>query len=106
MLDPVAVVRSEFRRLIVERREDVLKAWVKEQLKEGQAGSLPAAELRTQCDEFLTLISDPADSDSILDADAEAWAPARAFLADLSRTRARQGFSPSETASFVFALKR
>nr|MDQ2668661.1 STAS domain-containing protein [Gemmatimonadota bacterium] len=28
------------------------------------------------------------------------------FLADLSRTRARQGFSPSETASFVFALKR
>ena len=73
-------VRSDFRRLIVERREEVLKAWVKEQLKEGRAESLPAAELRAQCDEFLTLIADPADSDSILDAGAEAWAPARAFL--------------------------
>jgi rsbT co-antagonist protein RsbR len=102
----VTVARSDFRRLIVERREEVLTAWVKEQLKEGRAESLPAAELRAQGDEFLTLIANPADSDSILDAEAEAWAPARAFLADLSRTRARQGFSPSETASFVFALKR
>jgi len=98
--------RSEFRHLIVDRREEVLTAWVKEQLKEGRAESLPADELRAQGDEFLTLIADPENTDSIFDANAAAWAPARAFLADLSRTRARQGFSPSETASFVFALKR
>src|SRR6476620_7905440 len=106
MSSSISTVRSEFRRLIVERREEILTAWVKEQLKEGRAESLPAVELRAQGDEFLTLITDPADTDSILDANAAAWAPARAFLADLSRTRARQGFSPSETASFVFALKR
>src|ERR1700741_4253653 len=102
----IVATRSDFRRLIVSRREDILAAWVDEQLVLGRAESLPAAELRAQGDEFLTLISDPADSDSILDPRAEAWAPARVFLADLSRTRARQGFSPSETASFVFALKR
>jgi rsbT co-antagonist protein RsbR len=101
-----AAPRSEFRHLIVDRREEVLTAWVKEQLKEGRAESLPADELRAQGDEFLTLIADPENTDSIFDANAAAWAPARAFLADLSRTRARQGFSPSETASFVFALKR
>src|SRR5438552_7595911 len=95
-----AVAHSDFRRLIVERREEVLTAWVKEQLREGRAESLPAVELRAQGDEFLTLIGDPADADSIFDASSEAWAPARAFLADLSHTRARQGFSPSETASF------
>nr|MDQ2668554.1 RsbRD N-terminal domain-containing protein [Gemmatimonadota bacterium] len=66
---PPAVARSEFRRLIVERREEVLTAWVKEQLKEGRAESLPAAELRAQGDEFLTLIADPADTYSILDAE-------------------------------------
>ena len=38
-------------------------------------------------------------------ADAD-WGEARAFLEDLSRTRARQGFSPSETATFVFSLKQ
>jgi rsbT co-antagonist protein RsbR len=102
----VSVARSEFRRLIVQRREEVLTAWVKEQLRDGRAESLPAEELRAQGEEFLTLIADPADADSIFDANSEAWGPARAFLADLSRTRARQGFSPSETASFVFALKR
>jgi rsbT co-antagonist protein RsbR len=97
---------SEFRRLIVERRDEVLTEWVKEQIKEGRSESLPAAELRAQGAEFLTLIADPKNSDSVLDEKAAAWAPAREFLADLSRTRARQGFSPSETASFVFALKR
>ena len=106
MSSSIAVARSEFRRLIVQRREEVLTAWVKEQLRDGRAESLPAEELRAQGEEFLTLIADPADADSIFDANSEAWGPARAFLADLSRTRARQGFSPSETASFVFALKR
>ena len=28
------------------------------------------------------------------------------MLADLSETRARQGFTPSETATFVFSLKQ
>ena len=106
MSSSVTVARSEFRRLIVQRRDEVLTAWVKEQLRDGRVESLPAEELRAQGNEFLTLIADPADADSIFDANSEAWGPARAFLADLSRTRARQGFSPSETASFVFALKR
>ena len=98
--------RAEFRRLIVERREEVLNGWVEQQLKEARPESLPADELRAQGYEFLSLIAEPTDEDSILNAESAAWAPARAFLADLSRTRARRGFSPSETASFVFALKR
>jgi rsbT co-antagonist protein RsbR len=105
MIEALAAVRPDFRQLINQQREEVLTAWLKEQLK-GRPGSLSGADLRAQGDEFLTLISNPKDTDSVFDEDAEAWAPARAFLADLSRTRAQQGFSPSETASFVFALKR
>ena len=40
-----------------------------------------------------------------LDAHGDAFAEVRALLAELSRTRARQGFTPSETAVSVFALK-
>lgn len=98
--------RTHFRQLLIERRDDVLTAWVREQLEDARSDRLAAADLHAQGDEFLTLITQPSDRDSIFDDSAEAWAPARAFLADLSRTRARQGFSPSETASFVFALKR
>ena len=89
MSSPALVTHTHFRRLIVERRDEVLTAWVKEQLKESRSESLPAAELRAQGDEFLALIAGPVDADSIFDDTAEAWAPARAFLADLSRTRAR-----------------
>jgi rsbT co-antagonist protein RsbR len=39
------------------------------------------------------------------DIQASEWAPLRAMLDDLSRTRAIQGFSPGETAIFVFSLK-
>lgn len=38
--------------------------------------------------------------------DQSEYAEVKALLANLSRTRARQGFTPSETASSVFALKR
>ncbi|HKP66071.1 MAG TPA: STAS domain-containing protein, partial [Casimicrobiaceae bacterium] len=34
------------------------------------------------------------------------WSDARDLLREISRSRATQGFSPSETASFVFSLKQ
>jgi hypothetical protein len=61
MASPAIITRAHFRRLIVERRDDVLTAWVKEQLKEARSESLPAADLRAQGDEFLTL-RQPASS--------------------------------------------
>ena len=35
-----------------------------------------------------------------------AWAETREFLGDLSRSRATQGYSPTETAGFIFSLKQ
>jgi rsbT co-antagonist protein RsbR len=35
-----------------------------------------------------------------------AWQETRELLGDIAQTRARQGFSPSETATFVFSLKQ
>jgi len=40
------------------------------------------------------------------DASNPAYAPAKELLAEVSRARAIQGFSPSETATFVFSLKQ
>jgi rsbT co-antagonist protein RsbR len=97
---------TDFRRLLIQERREVLDAWVDEQLKQGRVETLPAAELREQCDQFLSLLAGPATSDSLLDLNDAAWTPTRAFLADLSRSRARLGFSPSDTVSFVFTLKR
>ena len=91
---------------ILERHEkDVLNEWVDQQLAAvtRRRDLVNDQELREHSRRFLAIFRQAAQNDSGADAD---WAEARAFLEDLSRTRARQGFSPSETAMFVFSLKQ
>ncbi|HEX2828528.1 MAG TPA: STAS domain-containing protein [Burkholderiales bacterium] len=62
-------------------------------------------ELTQQSTEFLrTLVQtlQNASSDDVVTAE---WSEVRDFLAGVSHARAQQGFSPSETATFVFSLK-
>ena len=61
-------------------------------------------ELQAQCQEFLTLLG-PSIASGSDDIHAESWRSVRDFLSGVSRSRTRQGFSPSETAQFVFSLK-
>jgi rsbT co-antagonist protein RsbR len=62
-------------------------------------------ELRSQATEVLAAICGvPADT-SLEDLNAAAWQPLKDLLASLSASRAVQGFTPSETATFVMSLK-
>ena len=91
---------------ILERHEkDVLNEWVEQQLAAvtRRRDLVNDQELREDSRRFLAIFRQAAQNESGADAD---WGEARAFLEDLSRTRARQGFSPSETATFVFSLKQ
>jgi rsbT co-antagonist protein RsbR len=45
------------------------------------------------------------ESGNLNDIASSAWAPVRDFLAEISRTRARQGFTATETATFILSLK-
>jgi rsbT co-antagonist protein RsbR len=62
-------------------------------------------ELAQQSREFLSLFTTAAGTDEKFDTSGPIWRPVREFLARISESRARQGFSPSETAMFVFSLK-
>jgi len=61
---------------------------------------LSAAELRRELEETYTLVVR-----SIIGADESAAGELRATLAELSRSRARNGFTPGETALGLFSLK-
>ncbi|WP_229372294.1 STAS domain-containing protein [Umezawaea beigongshangensis] len=63
------------------------------------------AELESEFREFLATLLPVADGDGRNLSGAE-YAEIKALLEEFSRSRARQGFTPSETASSVFALKR
>jgi len=85
----------------------LLAAWVDEQTAGGSGEDrIQEGELREQSREFLRLLQEAAQDGSLADGDGPAWQRVREMLAGLSRSRAQQGFTPSETATFVFSLKK
>ncbi|MFT3693760.1 MAG: STAS domain-containing protein [Kofleriaceae bacterium] len=62
-------------------------------------------ELQSQCQEFIQLLAQGVAAGNLNDIDADIWKPMLEFLGGVSRSRGRQGFSPSETATFVFSFK-
>ena len=62
-------------------------------------------ELREQSRDFLQQFTAALQQDS-QNTEASAWKPVKDLLANLSRSRANHGFTPVETATFVFSLKQ
>ena len=93
---------------ILRRNEqEVLSAWTRlqEQNLSLRNNLLRAGELEDQCRTFLRTLLAAMESGSD-DINSSNWTPMREMLPDISRSRARQGFTPTETATFVFSLKQ
>jgi rsbT co-antagonist protein RsbR len=86
---------------LADRRDQVLASWLEAVAATGSSRSAHelSAELTGLYDAMLLGLQTGAD------VRGDAFGEARALLADLSTTRARQGYTPTETAATVFALK-
>jgi rsbT co-antagonist protein RsbR len=62
------------------------------------------SEIANQTREFLTLLEPASAAGGSIE--SPAWAPIRDFLDGISRSRAQQGFSSDETATFIFSFKK
>jgi rsbT co-antagonist protein RsbR len=92
--------------VLAENESSILDGWMREMSGATRRSDLIRdAEFRGQCSKFLKLLQLGAASGS-LDLQIPAWEPVRAMLAEISRTRAQQGFSPTETATFVLSVKK
>jgi rsbT co-antagonist protein RsbR len=89
--------------LLSARGADLSAAWV-QKVSATLRGRVSEAEIQHELRELYDAILAALRQGS-LDAHDEEFAEVRALLTELSRTRARQGFSPTETAGSVFALK-
>jgi rsbT co-antagonist protein RsbR len=84
----------------------ILEDWIKEMGGATRRSDLiKDAELRTQCLQFLQCLRQGTESGS-RDLESPAWKPTRDLLGDISSSRAQQGFTPTETATFVFSVKK
>ena len=90
-----------------EHEQDILAEWVARQ-KESLATRrdlMNESELQRQSRDFLSAFVKGTEG-GIDDIHAASWRPALELLTRITESRAAQGFSPGETAMFVFSLKR
>jgi rsbT co-antagonist protein RsbR len=94
--------------LLAAHEQDVLAEWLRLLKEAGGTGGgrIRDAELQTQCRDFLALLRNAVASGGLDSIQAASYGPVRDLLGEVSRSRAAQGFSPSETATFVFSLKQ
>jgi rsbT co-antagonist protein RsbR len=99
------IVISRLPDLVSRHERQILENWMRYQLAgTGRRDAIREEDLRTQSRQFLELLTHALRQNT--DPHSTAWSPVREMLADLSQTRARQGFTPSEMALFVFSLKQ
>jgi rsbT co-antagonist protein RsbR len=96
------------RKIIAQSQQELLADWVQAQLgaRTLRSDLMKENELREQSRELLALLQGATGGGDIGQIEGSGWAAARDFLAKVSRSRAQQGFSPSETATFVLSLKQ
>jgi rsbT co-antagonist protein RsbR len=87
---------------------EILAEWAREQASvRGRSGiASTEAVLLKPCQEFLGALRATIEGTRERDVRSPAWEGIRGLLERMSRSRVAQGFSPSETASFIFSLKR
>jgi rsbT co-antagonist protein RsbR len=96
------------RTVISAQEKELLADWIQNQLSATtlRGDLMKESELREQSREFLSLFQAAVRAGSLDRIDGAEWASVREFLQRISRSRAHQGFTATETAIFVFSLKQ
>jgi rsbT co-antagonist protein RsbR len=99
--------KSALSTLISRHEKEILDEWVKLQVSSETHRSdlVTERDVRSESQRFLEATR-AALAGGGTDVRTPEWAAVKNLLSELSQSRARQGFSPSETATFVFSLKQ
>lgn len=99
---------SKIAETVKAQEPEILEEWLASQMSRGRlrVGAISEEALREESAGFLKLLTTALERTGADDAQSAEWDDIRATLDDISRSRATQGFSPSETAWFIFSLKR
>ena len=99
---------NDLSEILSKNEAQIMAEWMKGMEKTVQRTDLISkSELEEQCRTLLNAVvtgvrvSGPVDINN-----GAGWSSARDLLRDISTSRARQGFSPTEVASFVLSLKQ
>jgi rsbT co-antagonist protein RsbR len=94
---------------LIERDEAaLLNSWVEQQLSSvtRRRDLLSDTQVRSSSQKFLRELRQALQYGTVDNFLTPAWDGIRSLLEEVSRTRVQQGFTPSETATFVFSFKQ
>ena len=91
--------------LIERRQKELLDAWLHNQRDSGAWTAEDESDTKNQSSRFLIELRKGTAAGQFEDIQAREWTALRELLEEVSRARARRGFTPSQTATFVFSLK-
>jgi rsbT co-antagonist protein RsbR len=93
-------------KILSNNQEALLESWLSAMLSRTVRRDKSAeSEMRQQAARLLPLLIQATPAGASYEIDGPAWSEVRQLLSEISATRVRQGYTPSETATFVFALK-
>ena len=90
-----------------QKKDQILTLWMRRQLADGglRDDLMSNEDLRTQSAELLDCLFDTVTDDTLPSPDAPSLSPLIDQLTGISMSRARQGFTPRETGTYIFSLK-
>jgi rsbT co-antagonist protein RsbR len=93
---------------LLKNRNEILQEWLRQQLSAQnlRADLISETELRSDSERFLNVLTEAVQFGNISDILAPEYKSVLEMLEGFSRSRGLQGFTPSETATFVFSVKQ
>ena len=90
-----------------QKKDQILTLWMRNQLADGNLRDdlMSNDDLRAQSAELLDCLFDTITDDTLSTPDAPSLSPLIDQLTNVSMSRARQGFTPRETGTYIFSLK-
>jgi rsbT co-antagonist protein RsbR len=87
--------------------KEILSVWMKNQLESitRRPGLISEKELEAQSAQFFEAFINAVSHGNLEDITAKEYDAVNKLLPEISRSRAAQGFTPSETATYIFSLK-
>ncbi|HUS18372.1 MAG TPA: STAS domain-containing protein [Terriglobales bacterium] len=98
---------SKLAEILQKHQAEIASEWMKEMPATTRRKDLMSdSDLKQETSELLQAVSAASKDGGLADITTTHWAPVRELLTSISSSRAKQGFTPTETAGFVFSLKR
>ncbi|MBW4596671.1 MAG: STAS domain-containing protein [Brasilonema angustatum HA4187-MV1] len=93
---------------VIEKYEaDLLADWMQALMANNtRRGLLKETELQQECKEFLRLLTKAVQQGNLTNVQSSQWRDVREILTSICRSRSQKGFTPSETATFIFSFKQ